>query len=232
MSKHNPLGEPERHESYGLVGFYRVSYGGVQGGATLFGSSVKHGHVIRMRVSRARLHRELNRDRYMADNSIVEVDLSPTQFAEAITAMNQGDGLPCTLRYVGGERMDEPPFKAKQEQFRTEFADDVREVAAKVDSLLAFAKSLQAKPSVNKSDRESLCQQLEMLKQHLASNMPFVLNSFHEQLDKSVLEAKGEVEAFVMHRIVEAGLASIAAGQEVAQLAIEADGEPRQDPLP
>ena len=45
-----------------------------------------------------------------------------------------------------------------------------------------------------------------MLRQEVESHVPFIQNSFNEQMDKTVLEAKGEVEGFVMHKVISAGL--------------------------
>ena len=45
-----------------------------------------------------------------------------------------------------------------------------------------------------------------MLRQEIESNVPFIQQSFNEQMDKTVMEAKGEVEGFVMNKLMSAGL--------------------------
>jgi hypothetical protein len=203
------LGVPQSHESYGLIGFSRLTCGGK--GMNLVGSSIKHDNVMRMTVYGATLRRGLSHDRFFATSRapIVEVYLSLTQFAEAITCIGQGDGIPCTLHSVNGEHAGEPPYESKREQFVSEFEEDCAEVASRIDGLESFARSLMEKPSVTKAERADLIEQIRRLKQQIASNMPFVARSFNEQMDRTVLEAKGEVEAFVQHRIITAGLDAI-----------------------
>lgn len=212
MSKLNDvMGIPDSHPSYGMVGFSRISYGGT-GGLHLFGSSIKHRNIIRMRISRANVSRGLSHDWYRADvRPVVEIDLSLTQFAEAITCLNVGDGVPCTLHTVNGEHMAPTPFMSKREQFQNEFAEHCGEVAEKLDDIEAFAKGLMEKPSVTKAERVDLIERIRMLRQQISSNMPFVAKSFNEQMNKTVSEAKGEVEAFVQHRVINAGLVALGA---------------------
>ena len=86
----------EKDKSWGMVGFYRT-YGG---GKELFGSDVTNHNTIRLTIKHARKHRELGKDWTMGDDIICEVELSALQFAELLTNMNVGDGVPCTIKYT------------------------------------------------------------------------------------------------------------------------------------
>lgn len=63
-------------------------------------------HIIRLTISNGFMEREDSQDRYYVKTSrkkcIVEVDMSYTQFAEAITSLNMGDGVPVTITNIGG----------------------------------------------------------------------------------------------------------------------------------
>ena len=226
--KKDPLGEEYTHESYGAITITRCDSAR---GEPLFGSSLKHNHVMTLTVSHASARRSLNEDRHYPTKVIVKVDLSPVQFAEMITSIGRGEGVPCTLRRIGGQSIPAPPYTHKHAQFSKEFREDVKEVAERVDEALAFARDLRGKATATKGDRDKLVGMLEMLRQSIGSNLPFVLDQFHEQMSKSVHEAKGEVEAFVQHRIFESGLAAITAVPTApAMLAIEV--EPVADPNP
>jgi len=107
----------EKHESYGLVGFSRTTHGGGGDGANLFGCSIKHNHTIVLKIKRATKERSLHDDRYYGGETLIEVEMSPNQFAEAITSMNIGDGMPCTIRYVGRQRMAECPEETMRQVF-------------------------------------------------------------------------------------------------------------------
>ena len=61
----------------------------------------------------------------------IEVALSAAQFAEAITQMNMGEGVPCTLRSVEGVSMENVPDEvvAENVQIRDGFKDKLLGVA-------------------------------------------------------------------------------------------------------
>ena len=62
------------------------------------------------------MEREDSQDRYFVKtsrkNCIVEVDMSYTQFAEAITSLNMGDGVPVTITNIGGQPVPGCPYEA------------------------------------------------------------------------------------------------------------------------
>jgi hypothetical protein len=197
----------EKHESYGMIGVSRMFSGKEN---ILFGSSIRHNTVMRLRIKPGKCIRSLNHDSYMSDgHSYIEVDMSVTQFAELISSINQGDGVPCTIARINNKSIDQPTMGSKREQFVNEFSESTDEVAKKLDGLLSFAKSLSSKQSVSKADRQALVHKIEMLRQDIESNLPFIAKMFNEQMDKTVDEAKGEVEGFIAQRTQELGLQNI-----------------------
>jgi hypothetical protein len=194
----------ERHESFGLVGFNRVS-----GSRHLFGSHLEtHQHFVTMRVYRARLvHDSLSYDRYHADGRlpIVEVHMSAAQFAEAITTMNVGDGVPCTIDAVEGVSMDPVPREvvAENVKIREGFAESIQGVVEQaVTARDEFEKILDSKSTVSKSRARELLGVLNRVVTELRSNAPFVVSQFQESAEKVVTQAKAELEAFTMRALM------------------------------
>jgi Skp family chaperone for outer membrane proteins len=188
--------QTNKHESYGMIQITR----GQSSGQHLFGSSIEHHHTINISIMEGEHHRDLNRDWYYGHKAIVEIMLSPTQFADAITSI--GSPSPCTIRYrmdKGG--MEKPPFESKIRQFNNEFEKDMKEIASKCDALIKEAQERKLPKSIQ--------HQLAMLRQDLASNIPFVNQSFSEQMENTVKEAKGEVEAFISHKVHSLGLEAL-----------------------
>jgi hypothetical protein len=74
----------------------------------------------------------------------------------------------------------------------------MREVTEKVMSVTKSATEIlsRQKPATKK-EKELILDSLEYLKQEIAQNMPFVQKSFNEQMDKTVTEARGEIESYV-----------------------------------
>jgi hypothetical protein len=117
-------------------------------------------------------------------------------------------GVPCTISRVAGQAMADCPYQSKREQFQTEFEEDCKKFATQLDHLEDTLNIvLASKP--NKSHIQNLLGQVRMLRQGIESNLPFIVTQFNEQMDNTVKEAKGEVEAFVQHKILSAGLEAL-----------------------
>jgi len=192
------FGETTSHPTFGYLQVARCS------GAPrpLFGSSIKHQDTIEVEIGHADLRRGLSSDHHFARFPIVRVAMSNNQFAEAITGIGQGGGVPVTIRWTDKDgQLGETPFDSKVQQFNAEFQEHMTEVAKYVESVIKLAKETKA--------QKRLLHELDMLKQQLESNIPFVNKQFTKQMEKTVAEAKGEVDAHVTRVIMAYGLEAI-----------------------
>jgi len=202
---------PEKHESYGALEISRCQ----RPSTALFGSSILHENTVRLRITEAELKRDLHTDRvypsHLRKETYVDVEMSYTQFAEAITSLNIGGGIPVTVRYANGRTMEPCPYTSKDEQFRAEFSDDLKELAATVNGAVKRAEALfDSKKPLNRAEKDELLSMLKSLSVAVYSNIPFVRDSFAEQMDKTVLEAKGNIEGFIQNRMTAIANAAIA----------------------
>lgn len=190
----------ETHPSYGMLLFSRRSR---PGKISLFGSSIKHSDVIAMTLKHGAMTRELNRDWYDGESVIAEVEMSYSQFVEAVSTMNCGDGIPCTVRFTEKDGyIEERQFVNKQEQYEQEFKEHLKELKEKAASTLEDVVSIfDTKKSIGKNDREEIIKKLENLVMNIGDNTEFIYKEFNEQIDKTVKEAKGEIEAFCQNKI-------------------------------
>lgn len=192
--------ETFKHPAFGMIGFSRVS----GGENTLFGSSIKHNDRIILKIKHGEQNRHLHEDWYCGHGLITEVEMSYSQFAECITAMNVGDGVPCTIRYT--EKDGNIPAiaknESKREQFRQEFSDTILKAMEKVqDQINEIQKSLDDKKNLGVKDRKEMISKLQQVKYNIGSNLDFCVNQFDEQMEKTTMEAKGEIEAFCQNKI-------------------------------
>lgn len=203
--------ETFEHPSYVMVGISRIQ-GGV---GRLFGSALpNHNMAMRLRVTPAVREHSLSRDWYHAKclAPIIEVDLSPAQFAEMITSMNIGSGVPATLRRHNEERIENPPddHKLENEKVREGFAKKAKDVSRAAAESEAKVKALLDKKTISKADREEILGVFAKFRMEVGSSMPFILESFEEATEKVVTTAKAEIDAFVTHSVVAEGLRAIA----------------------
>ena len=65
------------------------------------------------------------------------------------------------------------------------------------------------KKSLTKAERELIINKLQKLNQDIGCNMDFIYEQFNEQMDKTITEAKGEIESFYQNRINSIATASL-----------------------
>ena len=187
------------HPSYGSLAFSRKT-----GGVTpLFGSSIEHRDTIAMTLYHADITRGLHSDSIYGNKKIVEVEMSYSQFAEAITSMNMGSGVPVTVRWTERDgRIPDCDFISKREQFADEFKEKRKEVTMESQQIIKDVTELfNQKKTLTKSDKQEILSKLNKLSMEIGCNMDFIAEQFNEQMDKTVMEAKGEIESFCQNKI-------------------------------
>lgn len=211
----------ERHPAFGMIGASRVSCSGH--GATLHGSDFGHHHYVIVNIHNSSLRRDLSHDWIHNDgHEYVQVSLSEAQWATFVSSMNVGDGVPCTIERINGQRVpDILPTVNRREQFSGELQQTV------VDAIdhLNKASSLVNASQAGVKSKELILGELKLAVQELRANVPFVAKSFDEHMDRTTERAKIEVNAYLQHAIVRAGLNSLGAG---GQAPIELPGAPEK----
>jgi len=183
----------------------------------MFGSSIRdHMSFITLEVKEGKRQHMLSQDWYSAAGGrlLLELHLSNAQFAELITTMNMGDGVPCTIRYLDGRKMEDPPDEETEvEKVQTGFKQDARKLAQKLDGFREEVRKLFEKKTIGKQDREEILKQIGLFIQEVHSDFPFVLQQFEEATERVVGAAKAEVDAFMTHAVTAAGVEALADGR-------------------
>lgn len=192
----------DKHESYGMLSFSRFN-GGTR---HYFGSSIEHDGGIELVLREGSVARGISNDWFHAGKRLFEIQMSPSQFTELITNMNHGSGVPVTIKYIDGKVMEEPPFTNKRLQFEKEFSIEMKKLANDLERTIANAKELltSSKP-LNKAQKEEIMKALTNSVSFLSSNAPYISSQFNEQMDRTVMEAKGEIDAMVTKTITKLG---------------------------
>jgi ElaB/YqjD/DUF883 family membrane-anchored ribosome-binding protein len=231
-----PGDNAETHPSFGVVSLSRGQWSG--GGVQLFGSPLEaHQTTIALRVCRADRSHALGSEWIHGRDAIVEVLLSPMQYAELLTTMNVGQGVPCTIRHVQGEDIPElPRLTTERANVKDEFKHEMRDLGDRLDKFASEATEILTKRGdIKKTEREALHQRIKMLIQDVRSNMPFMLEQFDKATDRVTTAAKADIDAFVTTAVTMLGFdkleelrAALASAKPSAPPAIEAADEPRE----
>jgi len=194
----------ESHKSFGQVSFSRIS------GSTgrLYGTSITHENTIILEISESQFTRHLNQYWYHPKDKLIEVQMSQSQFAELITSMNMGAGVPCTIRFIKGKGLIEKPksYDNVRDEFKKEFQQEINRITENSQIALKTAKNILSQKTIKKSELSELVTVLNSIEQDLKENLRFVASQFDRQTDKSVNEAKAEVESFVENKIRSIGI--------------------------
>jgi len=197
----------DQHPSYGMVAFSRMhSSHGMQ----MFGSKIGHSTIIGLKIYEASQEDSFGKKRVVAEDKIIEVLLSPAQFSELLTTMNIGSGVPCTISRRQGVGSIEPkkqenPRKVSERYLRK----TMEKVSSRMEDVEKMASKMASGKTASKADRNEIVSMLKMLRQEIEEDMPFVEKTFQEVMDKTVSEAKSDIDAFVTHTVTQKGLESL-----------------------
>lgn len=201
------------HPAFGMIGINHV-----HGGVYLNGSDFEHHNFIVLKVYHGTVERDLSRDWHHADSRcpIVEVALSEAQWATMICSPNISDGVPCTLLWTEKDGMIPAIAAARGET--DNYAKEVKEtVQDAIDRLTKALDNLKMPAGVR--------HEIEMARQELRSNLPFVTKSFGEHMEERVEKAKVEVAAYIGSAISRAGLQALSGHDPIAL----PSGQPQED---
>lgn len=191
------------HPCFAQIGASRVS-----GNKHLHGSDFSHQHYVTITICRSEVHRSLSTDWNHGRDELIEVALSEAQWATFVSAMNIGDGVPCTLQHVNRQRVPQltPPEKQSKK-----FSDDMARTMTDIQQSL---KNLtpQLGDAVNKTKAKAIQRELELIASRLTGNTGFVADQFVEHMEGTIEKAKIEVNAYATAIIQKAGLEAISNG--------------------
>ena len=191
--------ENTRKEDYmGMISWSKCYNGSAR---SMFGTEIKTSNPIKLEINHAEECRNLSSNWYFPRKQIVEIELSPIQWAEFLTSGNT-EGVPCTLKYVDGQRMSEP----KDTEIFNDYNEEIEEDFDKFKEIEDIVKNaIDSKKPMGMKDLSSLLNKI----QNAMANVDFVKDSFKEDMNKIAGKAKAEFNAYVENRIHEIGIESI-----------------------
>ena len=130
METHTVRAEEQNytHESFGQIRFSRVN-----GDANFYGSELKQDHYISMEVHGSEMNRTDSKDWYFPRSLKLRLRMSSGQFSELITSLNNGSGVPCTLEYFNGVKVEKlPSVESRKEYVHKEFQNRMESFAKEI----------------------------------------------------------------------------------------------------
>jgi hypothetical protein len=166
----------------------------------------------------------LSNDWYSSKEMLVEIEMTPAQFIQAITMTNHGDGTPCTIRRLfnnnGLQRLEDVPDDFNSiEKTRNDFQKQVQDKMTEFDIENSLKIIKESKLTI--VQKKSLIETLQSLQRFASDSAPFVVDQFTRATDKIVSEAKAELEAVVTHTVMKTGIDTLLKQRDDRILEIE-----------
>lgn len=166
------------------------------GKAQLYGSKVNHFNYMTLYIRKASGGDSMDPfDRVKSSgDSLIEVHLSLLQFAEMICSIGKGEGTPCTIRSLMGERL--PKYVLPdQKQSLLKYASglDNRNLEKLQSSKELLKSKLNSNKKLTKEDMHNIISAIESFESD-RSNLKFIAERTEEVFEKAVSEAKNSLD--------------------------------------
>lgn len=193
----------EKINCKGLIQINRT-YGGRN---VLFGSNIPHDTCMRLTISQAYISRSFNENHYYPTNKIIEIELSPSQYAEMITNLNHGVGVPCTITKFMEERVpNDLKLNDELNLVKSEYSESVDKIMEEIrNTIYEIPDDKSMSP---KKIRDLKIDLVNML-YRLTQEAPFMKERFDETLDKIFVEAKASIDDTINLTLANIGLNTV-----------------------
>lgn len=207
----------DEHPSYGIISVSRINSNPQ---VSLFGSSIKHSNYISLTISKAyRIRNDLNYDNFISENDLIEINMSQSQFLDMITNMNHHPGIPVTINYINGTKIEDCPYVSKIKEFQDEFKQVCVNLKSNLNKdIKDILDIINLKNSLSKTNKHVIINALRNINKEISENIPFIASQFVAQLDKTISEAKNEVDNYTKIKLMEAGIEKFSNDLEIKLL--------------
>jgi len=205
----------ETHPSFGQVVIGRRTSNIVN---TLYGSLTGTSNIIYLEISTSEKISDNYDERYFCRDRIIEVEMTPAQFSEMITSINNGSGTPVTISSLMGRHIARPEIDLIGTRIEQQVSITFKNYKTKISATFKRMEELLNQKSLKQSEIKELKILYSQLLQDINSNLPFLMSVINENVDKSVSQAKIEIDAFRTSIINQLGIAKL---EELQALQIE-----------
>lgn len=190
------------HPSFGMIHAQRTG-----GKRFLFGSPIEHHSFVKITVYRdaketVRLHRKW----HSPGEVVAELLLSEVQWAEFLTTLNMGTGVPCTLEYTRTGRVEELPLILDETNLQQQMLEDlertVKQNLREFEQIRELLRKQRTK-GLNKKELDELATHMTRVVENAPANAAFFAESMVEHVETLVSTAKAEITAFAQNAMLQ-----------------------------
>ncbi|HFU2857267.1 TPA: hypothetical protein ACGQ50_000807 [Enterobacter cloacae] len=199
------------HPAFGMVTVNRQH----TNRATLHASDLNHQELVNLAIYEGKVVEHDGVTRYTTTRNVplVEITMSPAQWAAMITSFGMGEGVPCTLNYKrDGKAVRLPeiePVESTRQRFDRMIEESARRQLEKMHVVLEQVSALAAKGKAGKKELAELERTMSITLGNLPLNLAYTSTIIQEQMDGIVSAGKAELEATALGVAARLGLKEI-----------------------
>lgn len=192
----------ERKDYMGTISWSRLMCGAPQ---PMFGSEIKTDSPICIRICKAYISDYSSTTDYRVSSetpSMLEVELTPIQWAEFLTSGNIGDGVPCTITRMDGKRTSPVESRNIAKEYDELIKEKFDNFQGRIKDTEKMVKDiLESGKSMNKTQMKELLHQLEFTRNNTVDSINYAKDRFREDMANVVTKSKAEVNAYAELRL-------------------------------
>jgi hypothetical protein len=206
QKEYDPHGRDSDEYTITHPAYAQITASNVTGGVFLYGSDFQHNDYVCITIMRSRLNRHLSTDWSHTREELIEIAMSPAQWATFVSSMNRGSGVQCTLRRYNGKTVPQIPRpEMKDKVFRLEAEQSGREAIKRIETLTEEIQNSK----LSAKQKEAWINDLHFIRDRTRSNLTFVLQRFGEHMEETVQKARTEIAAYTHNMLVRTGIAKL-----------------------
>ena len=183
----------DQHDAQIQVRFSRINSAGSD---QFYGSDVLCNSYIELSICKSQYERSLGGDSFFGGKKLLRCKMTNNQFAELITSLNYGSGVPATLEEINQRdlptRIKQPPFVDKIKIIHDEMDEDIVEIQDDIDKLKKFIDDMK----ISKKAKFDLSLMIQKIEGGHKRNIAFYISQAKKSVDKMVTSARSNIESY------------------------------------
>lgn len=190
-----------------------ITWGRLQCGAPqpMFGSDIKTDSPVYIRICNAYVSdmggTPTDQHIHGKHPAIIEVEMTPIQWAEFLTAGHVDDGVPCTITRLNGKSMSRVEMRNVAEEhgnhINEKFEDFQKGIKRFEDEI---EQTLESGKSMGKTQMKELLHSMKCFRENAPANLKYAHDRFREDMANMVVKAKAEINAYAELRLGDYGV--------------------------
>jgi len=193
----------------GKISWNRINCGG---SVPMFGSDIKTNTPVCISIyeaSESTLPEERCMDHAITTKHppIMQIEMTPVQWAEFLTSGCIDDGVPCTITRRDGKRTSPVVPRSIEKDYNQLVSNKFVAFQAGLASIeKKIRDTLESGKTLGKNDMRDLLRELSTTRVNTVENLKFASHCFQEDMAKAVVKAKAEVNAYAETRLGATGI--------------------------